>query len=139
MGWDASARARLGYLMTPDLLIYGTGGVAWQSIETSGTCQHSLADPQCSAAPDFPFDTKTNSNILTGWTIGGGVEKMLGNLMLRGEYRFAQFGNSNAALNFGAPGVPPGTDTSRYNLSLETHIVTVGLAYKLGGPVVAKY
>src|ERR1019366_9752704 len=26
MGWDASARARLGYLMAPDLLAYATGG-----------------------------------------------------------------------------------------------------------------
>ena len=38
MLWDASARGRLGYLVTPDLLIYATGGVAWQNIEASGQC-----------------------------------------------------------------------------------------------------
>ncbi|WP_442882087.1 outer membrane protein, partial [Devosia sp.] len=27
--WLGSARARLGYLATPDILLYGTGGLAW--------------------------------------------------------------------------------------------------------------
>jgi len=139
MGWDASVRARLGYLMTPDLLIYATGGVAWQNIETSGTCQHSLADPQCSVSAGFPFDTQTNSRTLAGATIGGGLEKMYGNWLLRGEYRYSRFGNLNGVLNFGAPGAPPGTDFSRYNLSVNTNIVTVSLAYKFGDPFVARY
>jgi outer membrane immunogenic protein len=139
MGWDASVRARLGYLMTPDLLIYATGGVAWQNIETSGTCQHSLADPQCTVAAGFPFDTQTNSKTLTGSTIGGGLEKMYGNWLLRGEYRYSRFGNLNGVLNFGAAGAPAGTDVSRYNLSVNTNIVTVSLAYKFGGPFVARY
>jgi len=130
MGWDAGARARLGYLVAPDLLIYGTGGVAWQKIETSGTCQHSTADPQCTVAPGNPFDTQTNSKTLTGWTIGGGLERMYRSWILRGEYRFSQFGNSNGVFPFGAPGVPPGSDISRYSLSVQTHIATVGLAYK---------
>jgi outer membrane immunogenic protein len=139
MGWDASARGRLGYLMTPDLLIYGTGGVAWQNIETSGTCQHSVSDPQCTRASGDPFDTQTNRRNLTGWTIGGGLEKMYRNWILRGEYRFSRFGNLNGVFPFAAPGPPPGSDFSRYNLSVDTNIVTVGLAYQLGGPVVAKY
>jgi len=35
MGWDASLRARLGYLVLPNLMAYGTGGIAWQHFETS--------------------------------------------------------------------------------------------------------
>ena len=134
MRWDASARARLGFLLTPALLLYGTGGAAWQSIETSGTCQHSLADPACTNAPGAPFDTQSNSKTLTGWTVGGGVETMLGSWLLRAEYRYAQFDKLNGVLGFQAPGVPLGADTSRYNLSVDTHIATVGLAYKFGGP-----
>jgi outer membrane immunogenic protein len=133
MGWDASVRARLGYLMIPDLLIYGTGGVAWQNVQTSGTCQHILADPQCTHSAGSPFETQTNSNTLTGWTIGGGLEKAYGNWLVRAEYRYSKFGNFNGVFPFAAPGAPPGSDTSRYNLSVNTNIVTVGLAYKLGG------
>jgi outer membrane immunogenic protein len=50
MRWDASLRARVGYLVSPDLLAYVTGGIAWQDIETSATCQHSLTDPICAPA-----------------------------------------------------------------------------------------
>jgi len=130
MGWDASIRARLGYTITPDSLIYGTGGVAWQEMVSSGTCQHSLTDPQCTVAAGHPFDTQTNRNILTGWTVGGGLEKMCGNWTLRAEYRFSQFNNANDDFPFLATGVAVGTDFSRYKLSAQTHIATVGLAYK---------
>jgi outer membrane immunogenic protein len=140
MGWDASARARLGYLVTTDLLLYGTGGIAWQAVRTSGFCQHSFTDPQCFVADGDPFDFRTNSKTLTGWTIGGGFEsKVYGNWLLRGEYRYAQFGSFNGLLDFGSTGAPPGIDFSRYNLSLNTHIATFGIAYRFGGPVIARY
>jgi outer membrane immunogenic protein len=142
MGWDASARARVGYLVTPSVLFYGTGGVAWQAIQASGFCQHSAADPQCTGAVGRPFDTETNSKVLTGWTVGGGVEaKIYGNWLLQGEYRYSNFGTFNGVLPFNSSGAPAGTDYVRYNLSVNTHIATVGLAYKFdwGGPVVARY
>ena len=140
MSWDASARARLGHLVTANLLLYGTGGVAWQAIRTSGLCQHSFTDPQCSVAAGDPFDLRANGKTLTGWTIGGGVKsKIYGNWLLRGEYRYAQFGSFDGLLNFDSTGAPPGTDYSRYNLSLKTHTATLGLAYKFGGPVMARY
>ena len=141
MGWDASVRARAGYLIIPDLLIYGTSGIAWQEIRSSGTCQHSLADPLCTRAGGSPFDTQSNRDILTGWTIGGGLEKMYGSWMLRAEYRFSQFAHTNDVLPFSAAGVPVGQDFLRYRLSTQSHIATVGLAYKLGNyyaPVVTK-
>jgi len=34
---DASARARDGYLVTADLLVYGTGDAAWQQMEATST------------------------------------------------------------------------------------------------------
>jgi outer membrane immunogenic protein len=141
MRWDASVRARVGYLIIPDLLIYGTSGIAWQEIRSSGTCQHSLADPLCTVAAGNPFDIQSNRDTLTGWTIGGGLEKMYGSWMLRAEYRFAQFGHANDLLPFSAPGVTVGQDFVRYRLSTQSHIATVGLAYKFGNyyaPVVTK-
>jgi outer membrane immunogenic protein len=90
MGWDAGIRARLGYLVTPNLLAYGTGGVAWQDIQTSATCQHSDADPLCFGFPGNPFKTVTNKVTRTGGTIGGGLEtRVSGNWLVRGEYRYS--------------------------------------------------
>jgi outer membrane immunogenic protein len=131
MGSDASVRARIGYLMTPSVLLYATGGVAWQQIQTSGFCQHSFTDPQCQFAPPTPFDLETNSKILTGWTVGGGVEsRIFGNWLVRGEYRYSSFRSFTDVFPFSFPGFPPGVDALRYNLSVNTHIVTLGLAYK---------
>jgi opacity protein-like surface antigen len=31
-GWDGSARARIGFLLTPSTLVYATGGAAWQAL-----------------------------------------------------------------------------------------------------------
>jgi outer membrane immunogenic protein len=132
MGSDASVRARIGYLATPSVLLYATGGVAWQQIQTSGFCQHSFTDPQCQFSPPTPFDFETNSKLLTGWTVGGGVEsRVFGNWLLRGEYRYSNFGSFTDVFPFSPPGFPPGVDALRYNLSVNMHIVTMGLAYRL--------
>ena len=131
MGWDASVRARLGFLVTPQVLLYGTGGVAWQQLEASGTCQHSAPDPLCLVEAGNPFSTVTNSTVRTGWTIGGGLEtNIFGNWLARAEYRFSDFGTWNNVFNFNVPGEAPGTDTYRFHLKATTHIATFGLAYK---------
>ncbi len=133
LGWDASIRARFGYLITPDTLLYGTGGIAWQAVETTGTCQHSAADPQCSVAAGTPFDTQSDRKILTGWTVGAGVEvRVSGPWLLRGEYRYADFGTFSGLFPFTSSGAPAGVDYSRYDLAVRTHIATLGLTYQFG-------
>jgi outer membrane immunogenic protein len=52
--------------------------------------------------PGFPY-TQTNDTTRTGWAIGGGIETMLpGRWLLRGEYRYADFGTWNTAFG-GSP------------------------------------
>jgi len=129
MGWDASVRARLGYLVLPNLLVYGTGGVAWQQFETSATCQHSVPDPLCIVLPGNPFATATIKNTRTGWTAGGGIEASIyGNWLLRGEYRFSDFGTSDNSFNLGLPGGIQTVVNSQFKAT--TQIATVGIAYK---------
>ena len=140
MRWDASVRGRLGFLVTPELLLYATGGVAWQNIETAGTCQNSVADPLCvfSGPGNAPFLSQTNGVTRMGWTIGGGLEwKVYGNWRVRGEYRYSDFGTlsdvffpGQPTLFFGAPARFPGVDTYRDTLRLSTSIATFGVAYK---------
>lgn len=129
MRWDVSVRARLGYLVSPDLLAYATGGIAWQDIETSATCQHSVPDPFCIVLPGNPFATGTGSAILTGWTIGGGLEyRIYGNWLLRGEYRYSNFGTWNGnVLDLSVPARPTFVG---HSLTVNTQIATGGIAYK---------
>ena len=95
MNWDASVRGRLGYLVTPDTLIYGTGGVAFQNIEAFGQCGSLISSALCftTTGQTAPSPGITQSTTLVGWTIGAGVEAHLwGNWLLRAEYRYADFG-----------------------------------------------
>jgi outer membrane immunogenic protein len=116
--WDSSLRARLGYLVTPDVLLYATGGAAWQRFESSETCPA----VQCGALVIFD-----NASTRLGPTVGGGVELALpDNLRLRGEYRYANFGSTSYTSSTLSPGVLIGTT---YHVTMQTHTVLFGLAY----------
>jgi outer membrane immunogenic protein len=133
MNWDASVRGRIGYLATPDVLLYATGGAAWQNVETSATCGPIVTSNYCASTVLAPAATLTRRTTLTGWTIGGGIEwRVYGNWLLRGEYRYSDFGTFADAFVF-APAPDPvvfTNNTYRYNLEVTTHIATAGVSYK---------
>ena len=132
--WDASVRARAGYLVGPALLAYVTGGVAFQHVQAIATCPGDTF--VCN--PAFGTQSFSNSSNRVGWTVGGGLETMFAqNLLARIEYRYSDFGTfSFTAIPFSAS-----TFGANANLTTRTHILTAGLAYKFdwGGPIVAKY
>jgi outer membrane immunogenic protein len=69
--WLGTVRARAGILVTPMLLAYGTGGLAYSSIGRTWTGSF--------AAPSFSSWSGSGTSTLTGWTIGGGLEWAVGN------------------------------------------------------------
>jgi len=137
--WDASARARLGYLIMPSFLLYATGGPAWQHVDLSASCA-SLCPFNFgpTAAPTFAAASTTK----LGWVVGGGGElKFWGNWIGRAEYTYAHF--DNIAFNYAYMTNIPGLGFAPFtgsgvsyttNLSLSTHTFVVGLAYKFGPP-----
>jgi outer membrane immunogenic protein len=127
---DASLRGRLGFIATPDILLYGTGGVAWQRIDATAIC-NGTTGAMCL------FDhTDVQKKTLLGWTLGGGVEwKVWQNLILRGEYRYSEFENFSPTFFAGS-----GDAEVHANIKVHSQMATFGVAYKFGGgPVVAKY
>jgi outer membrane immunogenic protein len=114
--WDASLRGRLGYLITPGMLIYGTGGIAWQQLEWNVVCAFCLG----AAAND--------ETTRAGWTIGAGAEiHLTGRWLLRSEYRYADFGTVRQTMVLG------GLPTALFDIKLATHTFKLGLAYQFGG------
>lgn len=81
--WFGTARLRGGFLVTPDLLLYATGGLAWGSVDTSY---------------DLDLDgvgiaSNDESTTHLGWTLGGGAEFALSdNLSLKAEYLYVDLG-----------------------------------------------
>lgn len=126
-GWDGSIRGRLGFLVTPGVMFYGTGGIAFQDVSVTANC--SINGPWC-----ILNRSETFSKVMTGWTVGGGTEaKVASNWLVRAEYRFADFGHLSHEF------FPQTIDSVFMNQSLKTHTVSVGMAYQFSGPVVAKY
>jgi outer membrane immunogenic protein len=77
---QSSIRGRIGYLLEPRLMLYGTGGAAFASIN-----EHDVL-----AATGAFTD---NSATRTGWTLGAGLEYGFTDRWIgRFDYRYADFG-----------------------------------------------
>lgn len=117
--WLASARARLGYMVMPDLLAYATGGAAWGGFDYNGSFVNTAVGSNNWVAPF----TATSS----GYVVGGGLEWMLApHWLLRGEYLFYHLqGKSNLATNPTFPTFPIQFTWDATN----THVGRVAISY----------
>jgi outer membrane immunogenic protein len=140
--WDASIRARAGFLVMPNLLLFGTGGAAFTHVSATAFCGTAFPVGWCGAGDPLIGIPQTASTIRTGWTVGGGVEYMIApNWLIRAEYRYADYGSFGSTLFSGVVG---NGDAISFNTRLRTNTASVGFAYKFDmfappNPVVAKY
>ena len=76
-GIEGSLRARLGYAVTPEILLYGTGGLA---------AKNQKIDDSVTGVND--------SKGMLGWTAGAGTDiKITDNVFGRVEYRYTDYGS----------------------------------------------
>ena len=128
--WFATLTGRLGYAITPQALLYAKGGVAFVNENYTDT------DP--AAVPPFAGQGSTNR---TGWTVGGGGEyKFSPNWSVFAEYNYIGLGTktSNYSYNCGS-GCPGFVNPYPYAEKQNLQTVLVGVNYRWGGPIVAKY
>jgi outer membrane immunogenic protein len=103
VGWAANAA-----------LLYAKGGFAWADNKASATTLPPLVGAQA------------ESNMHTGWTIGGGLEYMFAPAWsAKAEYMYADYGHENYFSNI-------------LDLGITTHSVKAGINYHFnwGGPAV---
>jgi outer membrane immunogenic protein len=153
--WFGTVRGRLGALPTPNLLTYVTGGFAYAQVNHRGsaiygdtnsiiansgggvsvTCGHGGTEP-------LTCYTGSASNVAFGWTAGGGLEYALGpNWTIKGEYLFISL-DGNSIRETAVQTVANGTGPSSFNGNFSRasfHVGRIGVNYRFGGPVVAKY
>ena len=117
--WNASLRARAGYLATENVLTYVTAGLAYSNVQTTTGFEVSGGVAQ---TPPWGFGDIGGGDRL-GLTYGGGLEYALSESMtLRTEYRHTDY-NSNT-IHY----LHSGTDATVTNTSNEDR-VTVGMSY----------
>ncbi len=122
--------ARIGYLVTPDILTYVNGGFTSAHFSGANMVVTFAGTPTNSSTPDFT----TN-----GWFIGGGTEVAMPSILglqlgpgwfWRSEYRYARYENKQL------PDRSGGLPQSSFNFRPTVQTVTSQVVYKLntGGP-----
>jgi outer membrane immunogenic protein len=138
LDWFGTVRGRLGYAVTPTLLAYATGGLAYGRVSTDASVKQTLA-PGLLVSTDGDADY---AGVRVGWTAGGGLEwAFYPDVSAKVEYLFYDLGVANAnneisLLTHAYPAAVPiiggslqvanaATMSTRFN----GHIVRVGVNY----------
>lgn len=124
--WDTSVRARLGYLATPGMQIYGLVGLSIEQLDLSINCPKdtNICNPFIGGN-----NGQHSSNAFTqvGWTLGMGSEFALtSHILARIEYSYADYGRQYALLPYKAG---ESFGMSGY-LDSASHTFSAGIAYK---------
>jgi outer membrane immunogenic protein len=135
LDWFGTARGRIGFLPSERILLYATGGLAYGGFSAN--------------SPLIPGWGSTHA----GYTVGAGAEFAVDNhWSIKVEYLYMDLGNIGGGgaagttavtqLNTPTPGfstVTTTTLTSAFNTRFTDNILRVGVNYRFGGPIVAKY
>lgn len=149
-----TVRGRIGYLITPTLLVYGTGGLAYGGVSVNLNQSQFLNSIITTGGPVLTagtaaFGNANYSNTQVGYTAGGGLEWMfLPNWSAKAEYLYYNLGN--VSLTSVMTAVPVGINedpaqiwtSSTANTTISGNIVRAGVNYHFNwgsAPVVAKY
>jgi outer membrane immunogenic protein len=139
--WFATFRGRVGFLATPQTLLYGTGGLAVGQFSYSASSSLSVAVFGPGAAGTTPTGfaftlpvgpAASSSDTRVGYTLGGGIEqKFTPNWSAKLEYLYIDFGTKTYFA---------GT-ANQADVSFHDNIFRAGVNYEFSaaGPVVAKY
>ncbi len=129
--WFGTVRGRLGYLATPDLLLFGTGGFAYGRTEVSAnianTSDYSLNIDAAGPALIRLFCVHnqvcigdSDSRTSTGWTAGGGFEWALGShITFKGEFLHVDLGSQSIKLVAQSPSYGVGFVTAKFDASFD--------------------
>jgi outer membrane immunogenic protein len=135
--WDASARVRFGGLVTPSILVYGTGGVAFGSVDSAFSYSATTVYPNETGGSITHMTAGAGSwnDMRIGWTAGAGVETAITpHWKVRAEYRFADLGNFSKTVPLArttTDGAIPnaGSSAAVANFSANFHTLRLGAAY----------
>lgn len=133
--WFATIRGRFGFLLTPELLLYGTGGAAVGGSSAEATIRGApgpniinfATSMNCPAGSVICFSGRSADTTRWGWAAGGGFEWALSKAVsFKAEYLYVDLGNQNLRLTT----VAPATGTAFVDvvgLSNQLHIARAGL------------
>ncbi len=125
LSWFGTARARLGIALTPELLLYGTGGAAYGRVKSTGDFT-SLISEAPFIENRFPAAL---SGTRVGWVVGAGTEWMFArNWSVKAEYLHVDLGNTSA-VGLSIFDLTHTGNSVRYTWKNQENIVRAGVNY----------
>ncbi len=116
--WLATFRGRLGWLINPSVLVYGTGGLAVADVDSTDSV----------VGGNGVIVAGSSSETRTGWTAGGGVEWMFApRWSVKAEYLYVALG-SFSTVGVAVPTVPNGTIAFDHH-NISENIARLGVNY----------
>jgi outer membrane immunogenic protein len=136
LSWFGTVRGRAGVLVTPTVLLYGTGGLAYGQVDTGGSITGATVLGPLNTVL-FPGLNSTQ----VGWTAGAGIEGRIGgNWTMKLEYLYMDLGTVSAGPIATNILVPVRTNAgASYSAHFTDNVVRIGFNYLFNTPVVAKY
>jgi outer membrane immunogenic protein len=125
--WFGTVRARAGLLVTPQVLLYGTAGLAYAETEMSFNTQ-TFASPAINCTLGFPCASAASSGTNIGWAAGAGLEWMFArNWTVKAEYLYVDLGSRSVTGTTVPSAVPPGVFTAASEQ--REHVARMGVNY----------
>jgi outer membrane immunogenic protein len=120
INWFGTLRPRLGYAVTPGLLIYGTGGLAYGDVSYSANTDF---------RPGFTaYYPASAGETKVGWSLGAGVEYAFSrNWTVKTEYLRVDLGNESVTAN---PNIALPPFQVGYKFETSANILNIGLNYR---------
>jgi outer membrane immunogenic protein len=138
--WLSTVRGRFGFLVTPNWLLFATGGAAFANVKYSDCELHGIATTFCdTTGASGSFNLANYSATKAGYAVGGGAEVLFGAWSLKAEYLFIGLGSVTTVSQI-SPFVA-NDDITHFHKNLNIQTVRFGVNYHFnwGGPVVAGY
>jgi outer membrane immunogenic protein len=133
--WFGTVRGQLGFLLSPQLMVFGSGGLAYGRTEITGILSTTAISSVSSGSTIFggcagggaPCLKGSDSQVSVGWTAGGCVEWALqGNATFRIEYLHVDLGEQTARLT-----APTGNAFIQTKIDNSYDLVRGAISFKL--------
>ena len=137
LDWFGTMRGRIGLAATPRVLLYGTGGLAYGHVSTSG----SISATNVGGFPGADGGTFTpvaasfaSSTTKVGWTAGAGVEAAFAdNWSAKLEYLYVDLGTVSGSLATPVIALSGAPLVVGYRSHVTDNILRFGVNYRFSG------